>query len=121
MTAASSATFRGPSLAADCDGPGHHDASLLPARAAAGDARAAAALARHSDRVARGLACVINVLDPDAVVIGGGLSNMEHLYEEVPRLLGRHVVAQRVVTPILRNRHGDSSGVRGAAWLWPVA
>jgi fructokinase len=111
----------GPSLAADCDGPGCDDASALPARAAAGDVRARAALARHADRVARGFAAVINLIDPDAVVIGGGLSSMEHLYTEVPRLLGRHVIAQRVVTPILRNRHGDSSGVRGAAWLWPLA
>jgi len=110
----------GPALAADCDGPGHDDASLLPARAAAGDARAQAALTRHADRVARGFAVVINLLDPDAVVVGGGLSNMDHLYTEVPRLLGRHIVAQRAVTPILRNLHGDSSGVRGAAWLWPL-
>ena len=111
----------GPSLAADCDGPGCDDASALPARAASGDPRAQAALTRHADRVARGLASVINLLDPDAIVIGGGLSNMDHLYIEVPRLLGRHVIAQRAVTPILRNLHGDSSGVRGAAWLWPLS
>lgn len=110
----------GPSLAADCDGPGCADASSLPARADAGDAAARAALARHADRVARGLSVVINILDPDAIVIGGGLSNMAHLYAEVPRLLTGRVIAQRAVTPILRNRHGDSSGVRGAAWLWPL-
>jgi fructokinase len=111
----------GPSLAADCDGPGHTDASAIPARAAAGEARAVAALARHAERTARALAVIVNILDPDAIVIGGGLSNMSHLYTEVPRLLGRHVIAETVLTPILRNVHGDSSGVRGAAWLWPQA
>jgi fructokinase len=109
----------GPSLAEDCDGPGHRDASEIPARAAAGEARAQAALSRHADRVARGFAQIINVLDPDAIVIGGGLSNMSHLYKDVPLLLRRHVIAETVLTPILRNMHGDSSGVRGAAWLWP--
>ena len=109
----------GPSLAADCDGPGHADARDIPARAAAGDTRAAAALARHADRTARGLSVIINILDPDAVVIGGGLSNMAHLYSEVPRLLQHYVNADCADTPILRALHGDSSGVRGAAWLWP--
>jgi fructokinase len=109
----------GPSLAEACDGPGARDASQIPARAAAGDATAIAALARHADRVARGFAQIINFLDPDAIVIGGGLSNMAHLYTEVPPLLRRHVIADSVRTPILRNVHGDSSGVRGAAWLWP--
>jgi fructokinase len=110
----------GPSLAHDCDGPGVHDASGLPARAAAGDQRAADALARHADRLARGLAVVINLLDPDAIVLGGGLSNMEHLYTELPRLIPTHAFSDVIATPILRNRHGDSSGVRGAAWLWPA-
>ncbi len=109
----------GPSLAAACDGPGHDDASTLPARAAAGDAAARAALARHADQLARGLAVVVNILDPDAIVLGGGLSNMDHLYADVPPLLRRHALADEARTPILRNRHGDSSGVRGAAWLWP--
>ncbi len=110
----------GPSLAADCDGPGHTDASGIPARAAAGEPRAAASLARHADRTARALAVIINILDPDAIVIGGGLSNMEHLYTQVPALLPRHVNADGASTPILKNAHGDSSGVRGAAWLWPA-
>jgi len=110
----------GPALAADYYGPGARDASGIPALAEAGDARAQAVLARHADRVARGLAVVITLLDPDAVVIGGGLSNMTHLYVEVPRLLPRYVLAQEFRTPILRNKHGDSSGVRGAAWLWPA-
>ena len=109
----------GPALAADCDGPDARDASALPARAAAGDAAAAAALARHLDRLARGLAAVVNLLDPDVIVLGGGLSNMEHLYTDLPAQLGRWVFSDVATTPIVRNQHGDSSGVRGAAWLWP--
>jgi fructokinase len=109
----------GPSLARDCDGPGAMDASKLPARAAAGDALAQAALERHVDRMARGLAVIVNVLDPDVIVLGGGLSNMEHLYAEVPKRMKRYVFSDFVDTPIRRNEHGDSSGVRGAAWLWP--
>lgn len=108
----------GPALAADADGPGARDAASLPARAAAGDARAAAALRRHAVRLARALAHVVNLLDPDCVVLGGGLSNMAHLYEEVPRLLPRWVFSDAVATPVLRARHGDSSGVFGAARLW---
>ncbi len=111
----------GPSLARDCDGPEAHDASDLPRRAAAGDTAAAAALARHADRLARGLAVVIDLLDPDAIVLGGGLSNMDHLYAELPRLIPAHAFSDTIDTPILRNKHGDSSGVRGAAWLWPAA
>ncbi|HUZ62252.1 MAG TPA: ROK family protein [Acetobacteraceae bacterium] len=110
----------GPGLAADCDGPGARDASGLPARAAAGDAKAQAALDRHADRLARGLAVVIDMIDPDAIVLGGGLSNMAHLYVQVPELLKRYVFSDVVTTPILPNKHGDSSGVRGAAWLWPA-
>ncbi len=110
----------GPALAADADGPGARDASGLPGRAAAGDAGARAALARHADRLARGLAAVVNVLDPDAIVLGGGLSNMAHLYEVLPRLMRRHVFSDTSETPVRRAVHGDSSGVRGAAWLWPA-
>ena len=109
----------GPSLAEDCDGPGHWDASGLPERAAAGDIAADAALNRHADRLARGLAQVVNILDPDAIVLGGGLSNMQHLYDVLPVLMARNVVADDMVTPVLQNTFGDSSGVRGAAWLWP--
>lgn len=108
----------GPALARDADGPEARDASGLPGRAAAGDTRALAALARHTDRLARGLAQVVNLLDPDCIVLGGGLSNMDHLYAELPRLLPRHVFSDVIATPIVRNKHGDSSGVRGAAWLW---
>jgi fructokinase len=110
----------GPSLARDCDGPGALDASDLPARAAAGDQTASAALDRHADRLARGLAAVINLLDPDVVVLGGGLSNMTHLYTELPRRIPCYAFSDTIATPILPNKHGDSSGVRGAAWLWPA-
>jgi len=109
----------GSALAMDCDGPGHEDASKIPERAEAGDQKAIAALDRHAERLARGLAQIINILDPHAIVLGGGLSNMKHLYSKVPMLLQRHVVSPQCTTPILPNRHGDSSGVRGAAWLWP--
>ena len=110
----------GPSLARDCDGGGAHDASGIPARAAAGDTRAQAALDRHTDRLARGLAQVVNLLDPDVIVLGGGLSNMDHLYAALPPLVTRYVFSDFVQTPIVRNKHGNSSGVRGAAWLWPA-
>ena len=110
----------GPSLARDCDGPDAKDASRLPIRAAAGDIAAAAALARHTDRMARGLAVIINIIDPDIIVLGGGLSNMAHLYTDVPQAMKRYVFSDFVETPVVQNRHGDSSGVRGAAWLWPA-
>ncbi len=109
----------GTGLAMDCDGPEARDATSIPARAAAGETRAQAALDRHADRLARGLAVVINLIDPDTIVLGGGLSNMAHLYEQVPKLMAPHVFSDVVTTPVLKNRHGDSSGVRGAAWLWP--
>ncbi len=108
----------GTGLARDCDGPGARDARGLPGRAAAGDAKAKAALDRHADRMARGLAMVVNLLDPDVIVLGGGLSNMAHLYEQVPALMAPWVFSDVASTPVVRNKHGDSSGVRGAAWLW---
>ena len=110
----------GTGLARDCDGPDARDASSIPARAAAGEARAQAALARHAERLARGLAVIINLIDPDIIVLGGGLSNMPHLYDDVPRLIRPHVFSDFVHTPVVPNKHGDSSGVRGAAWLWPL-
>jgi fructokinase len=85
--------------------------------AAAGDASSRATLERYAQRLARGLAHVINVLDPDAIVLGGGLSNVPLWYERVPQLWSRWVFSDRVDTVLLPNRHGDSSGVRGAAWL----
>ncbi|SDC54955.1 ROK family protein [Belnapia rosea] len=111
----------GPALAADADGRGARDAGPLPLRAAAGDQSAAAALARHADRLARALAHVINLLDPDCIVLAGGLSNMAHLYEEVPRRWRDFVFSDVVETPLLRAQHGDSSGVLGAARLWDAA
>ncbi|TVR98643.1 MAG: ROK family protein [Rhodospirillales bacterium] len=84
-----------------------------------GDAAARTALARYVDRLARALATVINVVDPDVVVLGGGLSNIQALYREVPARWGDWVFSDGVVTTRFRpNRHGDSGGVRGAAWLW---
>ena len=108
----------GPGLASDCDGPGARDAGSIPARAAAGEAKAAAALARHTDRLARALGMIANILDPDVVVLGGGLSNMRHLYGELPPIMARHVFGDVARTPIVQARHGDSSGVFGAARLW---
>jgi fructokinase len=111
----------GPGLAADhrrtvgADFP----AATIAQRADSGDAACEATLQRYEARLARALAQVINILDPDAIVLGGGLSNMERLYENVPRLWGRHIFSDRVATKLLKHHHGDSSGVRGAAWLWP--
>src|SRR5437763_14608920 len=76
------------------------------------------ALERYIERLARSLAGVINILDPDVIVLGGGMSNVERLYTEVPRRWARHVFSDEVATRLVRNKHGDSSGVRGAAWLW---
>ena len=73
---------------------------------------------RYAERLARALAGVINVLDPDVIVLGGGMSNVERLYTEVPRLWTRYVFSDQVATRLARNVHGDSNGVRGAAWLW---
>jgi fructokinase len=106
----------GPALARDY-GPGV-TAEEVAARAAAGDALALAALERYEDRMARALGSVINVLDPDVIVLGGGLSNIERLYDRVPQLWSPYIFSDAVVTPLRRAIHGDSSGVRGAAWLW---
>ena len=73
---------------------------------------------RYADRLARALSGVINIVDPDIIVLGGGLSNIASLYEDVPKLLGRYVFSDVCETPLVKNIHGDSSGVRGAAWLW---
>jgi fructokinase len=109
----------GTALARDCDGPDARDAHGIPARAAAGEQKAIDALARHADRLARGLAVITNIIDPDVIVLGGGLSNLDHLYVDVPRLMAPYVFSDFVQTPVVKNKHGDSSGVRGAAWLWP--
>ena len=110
----------GPALARDCDGPGAHDASSAPGAGRGRRQAGAGGAGPPCRRLARGLAQVINLFDPDAIVLGGGLSNMDHLYTALPALLPRHVFSDVASTPILRNKHGDSSGVRGAAWLWPA-
>lgn len=113
----------GPGLAADYIDSGGQEGTTAAAIATAalcGDPRAEAALARYEDRLARGLATVINLIDPDVIVLGGGLSNLSRLYESVPRLWTRWVFSDRVDTKLVAPRHGDSSGVRGAAWLWPA-
>ena len=90
----------------------------ITTRAAQGDAVSSATLARHADRMARALASVINVLDPHVIVLGGGLSGLAGLYGAVPAIWGRYVFSDRVDTRLVPPRHGDASGVRGAAWLW---
>lgn len=86
-----------------------------------GDAAAMATMSRFEDRLARSLAHLINMLDPDVIVIGGGLSCIQRIYANVPPLLPRFVFGGSCNTPIVQAKHGDSSGVRGAAWLWSVA
>ena len=93
-------------------------AEEIMAMVRAGDAAARVSFERYLDRLARGIAHVVNILDPDAIVLGGGMSNVSALYKEVPELWGKYVFSDIVKTPLLPARHGDSSGVRGAAWLW---
>jgi fructokinase len=95
-------------------------AEQIAERAAAGNEAARHTVELEARRLGRALATVINLLDPDAIVLGGGLSNIEALYELTPPALEPYVFSDVVTTPIVKNRHGDSSGVRGAAWLWPV-
>jgi fructokinase len=92
----------------------------IVANAQAGDMRAVANIDRYVDRLARGLSSVINLLDPDVIVLGGGMSNLPRLAESVSVELPRYVFSDTVQTRVVRNQHGDSSGVRGAAWLWPL-
>lgn len=87
------------------------------ARAEAGEAAALETLQRYEDRLGRGLATIVNVLDPDVIVLGGGMSNVKRLYDTVPTLMERHVFGDKFRTRLVPNVHGDSSGVRGAAWL----
>lgn len=117
------AWLSGPSLAADYarrigiepeTGP---KAPEVIEMAAGGDEAAAETLNRYEDRLGRALATIVNFLDPDVIVLGGGLSNVDRIYENVPALIERHVFGDKFRTRLLRNRHGDSSGVRGAAWL----
>jgi fructokinase len=110
----------GPGLSADYRRHGGASATAreIADRANAGEPLACEALARYEDRMARALASIINVVDPDVIVLGGGVSNIERLYHNVPALWAPHVFSDHVVTRLVRARHGDSSGVRGAAWLW---
>ena len=110
----------GPGLAADHlrHGGAELDARQLAEAAAQGEPAAQASLERYAERLAIALAQVINLLDPDVIVLGGGLSNIESLLHEVPLRWQRHVFSDRVTTPLRSAQHGDSSGVRGAAWLW---
>jgi fructokinase len=93
------------------------DAAEIARRAQHGDARAEATMARYEDRLARGLASVLNMLDPDVIVLGGGVSNVERLYATVPRLWQEYGYSDRIDTPLLAPVHGDAGGARGAAWL----
>jgi fructokinase len=87
--------------------------------AAEGDADCKAVFEAFLDRFARALSTLVNVLDPDAIVLGGGLSNIAALYTELPARVEHHAFTPEGPSLIVKNRHGDSSGVRGAAWLWP--
>ncbi len=95
-------------------------ATAIAEAAAAGSRLANECLDLYQDRLARGLASIINMLDPDAIVLGGGLSNVTRLYQTLPALLKSYTFSADTGTPIARAMHGDSSGVRGAAWLWPA-
>ena len=97
------------------------DATSIECRAAAGDAACEATLRRYEDRLGRALASVINILDPQVIVLGGGLSNMQRLYHHLPTCCAPYVFSDAVDTRFLPPVHGDSSGVRGAAWLWDSA
>ena len=92
----------------------------IVARSEAGEAAALASLERYEDRLTRGLAQVINILDPDIIVMGGGVSQVPRLYRNVPSRLKQYVFGREAGTPVVVAKHGDSSGVRGAAWLWPL-
>lgn len=113
----------GPALAADHRRHCRQSLTVeaIAARADAGDADCSETLARYERRLAKALAQVVNILDPEVIVLGGGLSNIERLYRSVPRLWTAHVFSDLVLTRLVRNVHGDSSGVRGAAWLWNEA
>jgi fructokinase len=116
----------GPALARDylasarptANAPSAVTAKEVAARAGEGEALAAAAIERYCERMARALGSVINLLDPDVIVLGGGLSNIDRLYERVPALWSPYIFSDRIDTRLVRARHGDASGVRGAAWLW---
>ena len=113
----------GPGLARDHRAATGRDitAQQVAVLAQQGDVEAEATLRRYEDRLARGLAHVVNILDPDVIVLGGGLSNLDRLYANVPAIWHRWIFSDRIDTELRKAKHGDSSGVRGAAWLWPPA
>lgn len=98
----------------------HPDGATIIAAARAGDADAIGALDRFVDRLARALAVVCDLIDPDVIVLGGGMSNTIEIYDRLPPLVGANALTDSFTTPIRPALHGDSSGVRGAAWLWPA-
>jgi predicted NBD/HSP70 family sugar kinase len=110
----------GPSFARSYQRAGGED--ILPVKimeaVRAGDETANACFDAYIDRLARALASMINIFDPEAVVLGGGMSNVQEIYERVPQVWEPHIFSDRIDTRLLPNKHGDSSGVRGAAWLW---
>jgi len=110
----------GPALTADHARAALKELSVeaIAAHAAAGDGAAQATLARHASRLARGLAGIVNVLDPDVIVLGGGLSNLQHLYAVLPALMKPFLFAADGEVAVKPPKWGDASGVRGAAWLW---
>lgn len=95
-------------------------ANEIAAAATAGDDRARESVRVYQERLARALASIVNVIDPDVIVLGGGLSNIVAIYDGLPQLIARHTFSDVIDTEIVQAMHGDSSGVRGAAWLWPV-
>ncbi len=107
----------GPGLS--CDDPNRLSPPDIIAAAGIGDSIAIATLDRYVERLARALASVINIVDPHVIVVGGGLSNMARIYSDVPQLWGAYVFSDTVATTLVPPLHGDASGVRGAAWLWP--
>lgn len=96
------------------------DGAAIVAAARAGEAAAEACLDRYVDRLGRALAGVVNLLDPHAIVLGGGMSNVDELYDRLPAVVAHYAFTDVFVTPLLKAKYGDSSGVRGAAWLWPA-
>jgi fructokinase len=110
----------GPALARDYQNAGGRILTTpeIAARACEGEPLASNVLARYEERLARALGSIINVLDPQVIVVGGGLSNIDRLYDAVPKLWAPFVFSDAVTTRLVRAAHGDSSGVRGAAWLW---
>jgi fructokinase len=96
------------------------DARQIVAAAAGGDPAALTSLDDYIDRLARGLAVIGDILDPDVIVLAGGMSNVEALYDRTPEAIGRYTFSDVFTTPVIKAAHGDSSGVRGAAWLWPL-